>query len=76
MNFLFQVFCMSSCQVVMYGIPQVFCLFVYLFLELKYSTFSGLLSHNVFLFTFDRKCLKIFAFSKQDGLKMDIQALD
>ena len=40
-----------------------------MFLELKYKKCCNLLSHNNFLFTFDRKCLKIFAFSKQDGLK-------
>ena len=44
-------------------------MFIYLFLELKYN---NLLSYNYFLFTFDRKCLKIIiAFSKRDGLKMD-----
>ena len=62
---------MSSCQVVMQDIPQVFSLFIYLFLELKYKKCCNLLSHNYFLFTFDRKCLKIIAFSKQDGLKMN-----
>ena len=25
----------------------------------------------LFLFTFDRKCLKIFTFSRRDGLKMN-----
>ena len=39
--------------------------------ELKYKKCCNLLSHNYFLFTFDRKYLKIFVFSKWDGLKMN-----
>ena len=30
-----------------------------------------LISHNYFRFTFDSKCLKIIAFSKRDGLKIN-----
>ena len=62
---------MSSCQVVIQDISQVFPFFIYLFLELKYIKYWNLLSHNFFLFTFDRKCLKIIAFSEQDGSKMN-----
>ena len=62
---------MSSCQVVIQDISQVFPIFIYLFLELKYIKYWNLLSHNFFLFTFDRKCLKIIAFSEQDGSKMN-----
>ena len=62
---------MSSCQVVIQDVSQVFPIFIYLFLELKYIKYWNLLSHNFFLFTFDRKCLKIIAFSKQDGSKMN-----
>ena len=62
---------MSSCQVVIQDISQVFPIFIYLFLELKYIKYWNLLSHNFFLFTFDRKCLKIIAFSMQDGSKMN-----
>ena len=62
---------MSSCKGVMWDIPQVFSLFINLSLELKYQKCCNLLSHNYFCFTFDRKCLKIFVFSKQDGLKMN-----
>ena len=36
-----------------------------------YKIFHNLLSHNYFLFTFDRKYLKIIAFSKRDGLNMN-----
>ena len=62
---------MSSCQVVIQDVSQVFPIFIYLFLELKYIKYWNLLSHNFFLFTFDRKCLKIIAFSEQDGSKMN-----
>ena len=62
---------MSSYEVVIQDIPQVASLFIYLFLELKYSKCWNLLSHNYFHFAFDRKYLKIMAFSKQDGLKMN-----
>ena len=62
---------MSSYEVVIQDIPQVASLFIYLFLELKYSKCWNLLSHNYFHFAFDRKYLKIIAFSKQDGLKMN-----
>ena len=62
---------MSSYEVVIQDIPQVASLFVYLFLELKYRKCWNLLSHNYFDFAFDRKYLKIMAFSKQDGLKMN-----
>ena len=51
-------------------IPQVFSLFIYLFLELKHKC-CNLLSHNYFLFTSDRKSLKIIAFPKQDCLNMN-----
>ena len=44
---------------------------IYLFLELKYKKCCNLRSHNYFLFTFDIKCLKIIAFAKRNGLKMD-----
>ena len=51
---------------------QVFSLFIYLFLELKKEKmYCNLLSHDYFLFAFDRKCLKIIAFSRPDGLKMN-----
>ena len=50
---------------------QVFSLLFDLFLELKYKKYCNLLSHNYFLFTFDIECLKIIAFSKRDGWKMD-----
>ena len=36
-----------------------------------YKIIHNLLSHNYFLFTFDRKYLKIIAFSKRDGLNMN-----
>ena len=62
---------MSSYEVVIQDIPQVASLFIYLFLELKYSKCWNLLSHNYFHFAFDRKYLKIMVFSKQDGLKMN-----
>ena len=55
----------------MQDIPQVFSLFIYLFLELKYKKYCNLLSHDYVLCTFDRKYLKIIAFSKRDGLKMN-----
>ena len=43
-----------------------------MFLELKFKKCCNLLSHDYFLFTFDRKCLKIItAFSKRAGLKMN-----
>ena len=61
---------MNSCQVVTQDISQVFSLFIYLFLELKFKKCCNLLSPNYFLFTFDRKCLKVIAFSKRDGLNM------
>ena len=41
---------MSSCQVVMQDIPQVFSLFIYLFLELKYNKSLNLLSHIIIFF--------------------------
>ena len=62
---------MSSYEVVIQDIPQVASLFIYLFLELKYSKCWNLLSHNYFHFAFYRKYLKIMAFSKKDGLKMN-----
>ena len=70
-NFLFQVVhneFLPSCYV---RYCTSFFFFVYLFLELKYNKYVGIYFHNYFLFTFDRKCLKIIAFSKQDGLKMN-----
>ena len=71
MNFLLQVVYndfLPSCYI---RYSQVFSLFIYLFVELKYKKCCNLLSHNYFLFTFDKKCLKVIAFSKQDGLKMN-----
>ena len=32
--------------------------------------------YNYFRFTFDRKCLKIFAFSKRDGLNMNGSSIE
>ena len=56
-------------------IPQVFSLFIYLFLELKYKC-CNLLSHNYFLFTFDKKSLNIIAFPKQDCLNMNGSSIE
>ena len=53
MNFLFQVVYnefLSGCYV---RFPQIFSLFIGLFLELKYKKCCNSLSHNYFLFTFD-----------------------
>ena len=50
---------------------SLFIYLFYLFLELKYKKYCNLLSHDYFLFTFDRKCLKIIAFSMQDDLKIN-----
>ena len=44
------------------------------FLELK-TKCCNLLSHNYFLFTFDRKCVKIVACSKWDGLNMNASSI-
>ena len=66
-NFLFQLVDNSSCQFVIQYILQVFPLFIYLFLELKHKKCCSLLSRNYFLFAFDRKYLKIIAFSKMNS---------
>ena len=73
MNFLFQVVYnefLPSCYA---RYSTSFSLFIYLFLELKYSKYWNLLSRNYFLFAFDRKCLKIIAFSKQDNVTHERQ---
>ena len=67
---------LSSCQVVILDIPQDFSSFLYLFLELKYKKYCNFLSCNYFLFTFDRKCLKIIVFSSRDGLKMNRSSIE
>ena len=71
MSFLYQVVYnefLTSCYV-RYSTSIFSCLFM--FLELKYKKCCNILSHNYCLFTFDRKCLKIIAFSKRFGLKMN-----